>query len=107
MSRRLENYNTRNLRKFCGLEDLGSVPGGDSDGISFIFVTAFRPALGPTQPHIQWIPRNFSSGLMCPYCEVDHPPPSSAEFKNAWSYASAPQYVFMSWSFIKKELRLH
>jgi len=27
--------------------------------------------------------------------EADHSPPSSAEVKNAWSYTSTPQYVFM------------
>jgi len=25
-----------------------------------------------------------------PECEADHSPPTSAEFKNAWSYNSAP-----------------
>jgi hypothetical protein len=29
--------------------------------------------------------------------EADHSPPSSAEVKNAWSYTSTPQYVFMAW----------
>jgi hypothetical protein len=28
--------------------------------------------------------------------EADHSPPSSAEVKNAWSYTSTPQYVFMT-----------
>jgi hypothetical protein len=35
-----------------------------------------RPALGPTQPPIQWVPRVKRSGG-----GVDHPPPSSAEVK--------------------------
>jgi hypothetical protein len=33
--------------------------------------------------------------------EADHSPPSSAEVKNAWSYASTPQYVFMAWCLVK------
>jgi hypothetical protein len=28
-------------------------------------------------------------------------PPSSAEVKNAWSYTSIPQYVFMAWCLVK------
>jgi hypothetical protein len=33
--------------------------------------------------------------------EVDHSPPSSAEVKNAWSYTSTPQNVFMAWCLVK------
>jgi hypothetical protein len=29
--------------------------------------------------------------------EADHSHPSSSEVKNAWSYTSTPQYVFMAW----------
>jgi hypothetical protein len=29
----------------------------------FLFATAFRPALGPTQPPIQWVPLVFSPGV--------------------------------------------
>jgi hypothetical protein len=32
--------------------------------------------------------------------EADHLPPSSAEVKNAWSYASIPQYSFMAWCLV-------
>jgi hypothetical protein len=28
-------------------------------------------------------------------------PPSSAEVKNAWSYTSIPQHVFMEWCLVK------
>jgi hypothetical protein len=27
--------------------------------------------------------------------------------RHAWSYTSAPQYVFMAWRLIKKEIHLH
>jgi hypothetical protein len=33
--------------------------------------------------------------------EADHSPPSSVEVKNAWSYASTLQYVFMVWRLVK------
>jgi hypothetical protein len=34
-----------------------------------------RPALGPTQPPVQWVP------IKWPGCGADHPTPSSAEVK--------------------------
>jgi hypothetical protein len=51
----------------------------------FLFATAFRPALRPIQPSIQWVP-----GVLSPRCETDHSSPSGAEAKNAWSYTSTP-----------------
>jgi hypothetical protein len=36
--------------------------------------------------------------------EADHPPPSSAEVKNAWSYTSTFQYVFMAWCSVKTSI---
>jgi hypothetical protein len=32
-------------------------------GKILLFSTAFKPALGPTQPHIQWVPGAFSLGV--------------------------------------------
>jgi len=29
--------------------------------------------------------------------ETDHPPPSSTEIKNVWSYTSTSLYDFMAW----------
>jgi hypothetical protein len=43
----------------------------------FLFTTASRAALRPTQPPIQWIPGALS-------------PPFNAEVKNAWRYTSTP-----------------
>jgi hypothetical protein len=54
----------------------------------FLFATASRPALGPTQLPIHWVPRALSLGVMRPVRKADHPPPSSAEVKNTWSYTS-------------------
>jgi hypothetical protein len=49
----------------------------------------------PPSP-IQWIP-----GALAPGHEPEHSPPFSAEIKNAWSYTSTPQYVFMAWCLVK------
>jgi hypothetical protein len=55
-----------------------------------LFTTVSRPALGPTQSPIRWVPRSLSLGVKRPGRKVDHSPPSSAEVKNAWSYTSIP-----------------
>jgi hypothetical protein len=47
----------------------------------FLFTTAFRPALGPTQPPIQWVPGALSLGVKRPGRQADHSPPSIAEVK--------------------------
>jgi hypothetical protein len=47
----------------------------------FLFTTASRPALGSTQPPIQWVRGAFSLGVKRPGREADHSPPSSAEVK--------------------------
>jgi hypothetical protein len=47
----------------------------------FLFTTASRPAVGPTQPPIQWVPGAPSPGVKRPEPEADHSPPSSAEVK--------------------------
>jgi hypothetical protein len=68
----------------------------------FHFTTASRTALGPTQPPIQRVPWALSPGVKRPRREADHSPPSSSEVKNAWSYTSTPQYVY-----IKKKREHH
>jgi len=45
----------------------------------FLFTTASRTALDPTQPPIQWVPGFLSLGVKRPGREADHSPPSSAE----------------------------
>jgi hypothetical protein len=49
----------------------------------FLFTTASRPALGPTQLFIEWVPGALSLGVKWPGREADHSRPSSAEVKNA------------------------
>jgi hypothetical protein len=70
--------------------------------------TNFRiMALGLTQPPIQWVPRAFTPEVQWLGHEADHSHPSSAKVKNAWSYASTSQYVFMAWCLIKQKIHLH
>jgi hypothetical protein len=88
-----------------GLDDRGSIPGEANDGIYFLFATASRPALGPTQPPIQQVKESLSPGVNRPEREADHLPPFSAEIKNAWNYTFTPQYIFISWCLTKKQVR--
>jgi len=60
------------------------------------FTAASRPNLGPTRPTIQWVPGVLFPGVKRPGREADFSPQSSAEIKNAGSYTSTPQYVFMA-----------
>jgi hypothetical protein len=69
----------------------------------FLFTTASRTALGPTQPPIQWVPGAISlgGGVKRLGRETDHSPPSSAEVKNEWNCISTPQYAFMACAQLK------
>jgi hypothetical protein len=55
-----------------------------------------RPALGSTQPPIQWVPGALSLGVKRSGREADHSPPTSAEVKKMWIYTSTPPYAFMA-----------
>ena len=58
-----------------GLDCLGSNPSGRRD-----FPHLSRPALGPTQPPVQWVPGVYrKGGGKRPRRDVDHPSPSSTE----------------------------
>jgi hypothetical protein len=64
-----------------GLDDRSSefrFPAGDE---IFLFITASRTALGPTQPPIQWVPGALFLGVKRPGREAGHSSPSSAEVK--------------------------
>jgi hypothetical protein len=82
----------RQLRLCPGLDEWSSIPGRGNDDI-FLFATASRPALGPTQPPIQWVPGSLTPGAKRPERETDNSPQFSAEVKNAWSYTSTHTYV--------------
>jgi hypothetical protein len=63
---------------------------------SRIFSTSSRPALGPTQPLIKWVPGALSPGLNRPGSEADHSPSTSAEVRKVWIYMSTPPCAFMA-----------
>jgi hypothetical protein len=72
----------------------------------FYFITVSRPALGPTQPPIQWVLGALSLEVKWRGREADHSPSLRAEVKNAWNYNYTPQYAFMAWLSVKAEERL-
>jgi len=57
----------------------------------FVFATAYRPALGSTQPPIQWLTGALTPGAKRPLYESDHSPTPSAAVMNTWSYTSTRQ----------------
>jgi hypothetical protein len=57
-----------------GLDDQGSRVRSQRGLGVFLFITASRPALGPTQPPIQWVPGVLFLGIKRPGCEADHSP---------------------------------
>jgi hypothetical protein len=68
-------------------------PGKDKN---FIFSTSSRPALGSTQPPIQWVPGALSPEVKRQGREDDHSPPTCVEVKKMWIYTSTLPYAFMA-----------
>jgi hypothetical protein len=68
----------------------------------FLFTTMSRPAVGPTQPPVRWVPQALSPGVKRPGREADHSLPSSPEVKNAWSYIHYPNTPSWSGAQLKK-----
>jgi hypothetical protein len=67
-------------------------PGFDSrqKQTSFLYSTASRLALWPTQLHVQWVSWSVSRAVKRLGREADHSPPSSAEAKNDGAIPSLP-----------------
>jgi hypothetical protein len=63
----------------------------ESRGRKYFHVSmSSRPALGPTQPPMQWVPGALSPGVKRPRREADHSPPTSTNAKKTWVYTSTP-----------------
>jgi len=60
----------------------------------FLFTTAFRTALGPTQPPIQSVQGTLSLGVKRPGVKLIPHLLSSVEVTNAWSCTSIPPIRF-------------
>jgi hypothetical protein len=67
----------------------------------FLFTTASRTALVPTQPPIQWVLVDVSLRVKRPWREADHSPPSGAEVKECVELYLHSQYAFMVWCLVK------
>jgi hypothetical protein len=74
-----------------GLDDRGGRSSSLSGDKHFHFPMSSKPALGPTQPHIQWV-----TGGKLPGHEANQSHPTSAEVKKMWVYTFTPPYAFMA-----------
>jgi hypothetical protein len=50
---------------------------------------------------------SLSLEIKRPGREADNSHPSSAEVKNAWSYAYTPQYAFTAWCLVKAQGQIY
>jgi hypothetical protein len=97
ISSRAESRDSAVVNSDC-LQDGRSRGWSSSPGMvkNFLFSTSFTPALGLTEPPIQRVPEDLSSGVKRPGRKAHHSPPTSAEVKKTWIYRSTPPYVFMA-----------
>jgi hypothetical protein len=70
-----------------GLQGRHSIPGS---GKIFLLFRECRPALGPIQPFIQWVPGTVYPGVKRSKCEAHLSLPSSAEVKNGRAITPLP-----------------
>jgi hypothetical protein len=77
------------------------------DMVSGLFLesTAYRPALGPTHPPIQWVLGALSLVVKRPGRDADHSPPSSAEVKSGGAMPPLPHAS--SWHGLRISSRVH
>jgi len=72
------------------LDDKYPIPGTGRDVFFFFFATASRPALGPTQPPIQWVQGALSPGIKRMGPEAKNSAPFSAEIRTYGAIAPLP-----------------
>jgi hypothetical protein len=73
------SYNITYVSTGYGLYDRDSIPCRERR----LYSTSSRPALGTTQPPMQWVPEDLSPGLKQPRREANPSTPSSGEVKNS------------------------
>jgi hypothetical protein len=71
----------------CVIDGRVSIRG---EGKIFLFSITSRPALGSTQPLVQWVPGAVSLGVKRPSREAGHLPTSSAEVKKSRAIPPLP-----------------
>jgi hypothetical protein len=86
-SRSVNRYSSFGTRTSYGLDGRGSIP---VRGKIFLFSTASRLTMGPTQSPTQWVPGALSLGVTWHGREADHSPSSSAEFDNGGAICPLP-----------------
>jgi hypothetical protein len=72
-----------------GLDDRGSIPGRDNDGI-FSLCLSVQTGSAAHPASYQMFRGGFYSGIKRPWREDDNSLPFNAEVKNTWSYTSTP-----------------
>jgi hypothetical protein len=85
-------YSSISIVSGYGLGDLAIEVWSPAEARSiFLLTSVSRPSLGPTQPPVQWVPGPFPEGKAQSGHDVDHSPPTSAEFVNVFrSHTSSP-----------------
>jgi hypothetical protein len=68
-----------------------------------IFAIASRPALGPTQPPIQWVPGALLPGAKRPWREADHSLHLVPRSRMYGAIPPLPLYAFMVWCSVKAQ----
>jgi hypothetical protein len=63
----------------------------------FIFSNAFKAAVEPIQPYLQWVPGALSPGIRQPGIKLTTHL-SGVEVQNKRSYTSAPSYFFVAFT---------
>jgi hypothetical protein len=69
----------------------------------FLFATASKPALGPTQPPIQWEPGALTSGGKRSRRELNTQLHPVLSLRICGALSPLSQYVFMTWYLMKQE----